>query len=447
MKHKDRRICQFDSTLLALVATLLVVRLGMVAGYPLIIRVMPAWVWTNNDGYETIAVNWMETGTFALQTDVPTAVRLPLYPGMIAVCYAVAGARSVSVMLVQALLSTATGYVLFRLAKSLFSRRAAVASLLLFILHPQANNFVFRCATETLFVFVTMMLVYNMVRYLQTHRQKELVVFALFLGLSLLMRQTFTLLAILCVPALILSHVMHQQNIQRLLRHIGVATATVIIVLAPWVTRNYLHSGHFPVLQTWVGQPLFQGTYVSKHLTDFLFGEKTVAELDQEALSMIREETSSFLGDCPSESRPVAREILADRYARRLAYARLREDPFSSIGRTVRNLFLVPVLQMTWRSTLILMVWNWPLLVLSIIGMNRCFCKERSTFFKAVPIIVVFGYLLVVHALVWPQARYVLPGLIPFSVFAGFTLSQFTGRSRSAGEGDNSRSGVDNPTR
>ena len=81
------------------------------------------------------------------------------------------------------------------------------------------------------------------------------------------------------------------------------------------------------------------------------------------------------------------------------------------------------------------MAWNWPLLVLSIIGVTRCFCKDRSTFVKAVPIIVVFGYLLVVHAVVWPQARYVLPGLIPVSVFAGFALSQFTTRSRSAGEG------------
>lgn len=81
-----------DGTMLLLVAALLLMRLSMVAGYPFFCRVMPEWAWTNNDGYDAIAVNWVETGIFALETGIPTAARLPAYPALIAVCYALSGA-------------------------------------------------------------------------------------------------------------------------------------------------------------------------------------------------------------------------------------------------------------------------------------------------------------------------------------------------------------------
>lgn len=64
------------------------------------------------------------------------------------------------VMIVQALLSTAAGYLLFRMTENLFGRASAVAVMILYIFHPQASNFVFRCATETLFAFLVMLLLY-----------------------------------------------------------------------------------------------------------------------------------------------------------------------------------------------------------------------------------------------------------------------------------------------
>lgn len=421
-KYKSR-FWQVDKVLLGLLATLLVFRLAMVVCYPLIIKVMPTWGWTNNDGYEAIAINWLERGVFALQDDTPTASRLPLYPGLIAACYAVVGFHPLSVMLVQVLLSTATGYVLYLLAKNVVDRRTAIVSLLLFILHPQVNNFVFRCATETLFIFLTMGLVYSMVRYLQTTKRKDMMVFAIFLGLSLLTRQTFMYLALLSIPMLLLSR-MHKQGALKILRHIGLAVATVALIITPWLVRNYSLSGHFPVLQTWVGQPLFQGTYVSMHMSEFLQRNKTISELDQEALEIINVKTNSHLGDFSIDNRPVAREVIADQYARHLAYVRLAENPFSSIQHVLTNLFLAPVLQMTWKSTAMLMLWNWPLLLISCFGMFLSFFKDRNAFLAALPVVIVFFYLLSLHAIVWPQARYVLPGLIPFSVFAGYGLSK-----------------------
>ncbi len=423
MADKTLKTRNNDKVMWALLTVLLIFRVTMILAYPLIIKVMPMWEWTNNDGYEDIAVNWIEQGVFALQEDCPTASRLPLYPGLIAACYAVVGFHPVSVMLLQVLLSVATGFMLYGLAKNVFDRRTAVISLLLFILHPQVNNFVFRCATETVFVFLTMGLLYFTVRYLQTEKRKDLLLVAVFLGLSLLTRQTFMYLALLSIPVIVIFRV-RKQGIVRISGHMGLAVATVVLIVTPWLARNYALSGHFPVLQTWVGQPLFQGTYVSMHMSEFLQGNKTISELDQDALGLINAKTDAYLSESMMDHRPVAREVMADQHARHLAYQGLMEDPISSIQMAMINLFLAPVLQMTWKSTAMLMIWNWPLLLVCCVGVCLSFFKKRKAFFGALPVVIVFGYLLSLHAIVWPQARYILPGLIPFTIFAGYALSK-----------------------
>lgn len=430
MKYISGNAVRSDKILLILLALLFLIRLAMVAGYPVFVKLMPTWTWLNNDGYDTIAINWVTTGTFALEKGVPTATRLPLYPCMIAACYMAAGkAFPLIVMLIQAIFSTATGYMLFRMTEDLFGRQSAIITLSLFIMHPQVNNFIFRCATETLFIFIIMAFLRGIVRYLQAKERKDLIWSAVWLGLSLLLRQTLAPLIVLCLILFLLWSVVRHRITRIAFRRFSIALAIVALILAPWISRNYARTGRVPVLQTWVGQPLFQGTYVSQHLADFLRREKTLTDLDQEALSIIRNKTSTHLSGCPPKSRPIEREIIADRYARRLAYARLMENPWSSFCRVLRNLIFAPVLQMTWKSTFVLMLWNWPLLLLSLTGSVWCFRRQRTAFLRAMPITIIFCYLLILHAMVWPQARYILPGLVPFSAFAGFGLVQIFRRS------------------
>lgn len=422
-----------DRALKLLLAALLLLRLAMVAAYPLLIRVMPAWEWSNNDGYDTIALNWVTTGTFALETGIPTAARLPLYPLLIAGCVVVAGAAfPVLVMLLQGILSTITGYALFRMTQGLFGRRSAFIALLLFMFHPQANNFVFRCATETLFVFLVMMLLHHTVRFIRNSRRSDLLLAAAWLGLSLLTRQTLAPIAMAGIPFLVLWAFLRRRELQRPFISVALALATVALVVAPWVTRNYALSGHAPVLQTWVGQPFFQGLTVSRRLPEFLRREKTLTDLDREALIVIRRQTTNFLKGSTADERPIAREIEADRFARRVARDEMLDDPGPTAMRVLRNLVFAPVLQMTWKSTAVLMLWNWPMLLLSVAGAAGCFLRRRGSFFQAMPVTVVFLYLLAAHALVWPQARYVLPGLLPFLAFAGFCLDWRAWRTETA---------------
>jgi hypothetical protein len=309
------------------------------------------------------------------------------------------------------------------MTNDLFDRRSAIFALVLFILHPQVNNFVFRCATETVFILIITMLVHHLVRYVRSGRPGDLAWAAVWVALSLLTRQTLAPFAILCVPVLMVWRCGHH-DVRKRLRSVAVAVAIVLLILAPWVARNYVQSGHVPVLQTWVGAPLYQGTYVSGNMEEFLARKKSIADLDQQALTEINGRVRELLDHKTTDQRPVACEVAADRYARAMAYSRILKHPGGSSVQLLRNLFLAPVLQMTWRSTYILMLWNWPLLFLCALGVVWCMVAQRQVFIEALPMTVIFLYFLCVHSLIWPQARYILPVLVPFSGFAAFFASR-----------------------
>lgn len=413
-----------------LLALLVAVRLAVVAAYPLLAAHRPEWTWANNDGYDTIAIHWAETGTFALEPGRPTALRLPLYPAAIALAYRGAGAAYPwVVMAAQAALSIWTGGLLFRLAAGLFGRRTAGLAAVLFIFHPHVNNFIFRCATETLFIFLVTALAHETAGFLRTRRRRHLVSAAAALGLSLLTRQTLLPLAWLGLLALAGWVVLPgRKGMGRRAGWTALAAGTVLLLLAPWLVRNRMHAGRW-VLQTWVGQPLCQGIHVQDHLAEFWAGRKTLTDLDGEALARIRHLERRHFGLRPAGLR---REVEADLFFRARARQLAAPTPLAGLKRMALHLPWAPVLQMTRGSTRILMICNWPLLALGLGGVLRCLRRGPPSAWNGLPVLVLFGYLWAVHAATWPQARYVLPGLVPFLAFAAYGLDGLVSAARGA---------------
>lgn len=405
-------------------ALLVAVRMAVVVAYPFLSAHVPEWAWANNDGYDTIAVNWVETGVYSLEPGVPTALRLPLYPALIAVAYRVAGAAYPWVVMgLQAVLSIWTGWLLFRMTAGLFGRRTGIAALVLFIFHPQVNNFVFRCATETLFVFLLVLLSHEAVLFLRTRQARHLAGAAVGMGLSLLTRQTLVPLAWLSLLALLGWSFGNRQEIGRRLKWTVLAAGVVGLLLAPWLARNWVRSGGEWVLQTWVGQPLCQGTYVTRHLDEFLAGRKSLTDLDQDCLLENQILDRRLSRSLPAGTCGIAREVASDQYFRERARQLVARSPVDRARWTARNLLWAPVLQMTWTSTWILMFCNWPLLACGLWGALVCVRKCPRTLVEAAPVWILFGYLLFAHAVAWPQARYVLPGLVPFLSLSAFGLA------------------------
>ncbi len=415
---------KFDRALVVLMAVLLAERL-LVAGvaYPIARDVNPSWDWSNNDGYDAIARNWVETGVYGLEPGVPTAARLPLYPALLAFALKFNGAHYLATALgLQVLLSLATGYFLYKLGYFLFGYRAAIMATILFILHPQVNNFVFRCATETTFIFLVTACLYYAVQFCALQRLPDAAGMALFWALAMLTRPSLELLPLVVLPP-VLIRIFRRQGGARLLI---VAAVLVLIggaMVAPWLARNYSLSGRLPVLNTWTGRALYAGAIVSRNLDFVLSHEQSVTAIDEEANALLGRKIQAYLDADNRRALPsVRQEVEAGDYARDLAIEELRgmAPDWRRIG--FRNLLLAPVLQMSWKSTWILILWNSPLLLLAWAGVLKGALINRKILFITWPIVGTFLYLWLAHALLWPQARYVLPALVPFTVFAAYFL-------------------------
>jgi len=410
--------------LVLLIVLLLAVRLVVVwIVYPYAAAHKPEWRWSNNDGYDRIALNWVETGVYGLEQGVPTAQRLPLYPAYLAACCMLAGRGYAELAMIgQVAMSVMTGLYLYRLGARLFTRRVAALALLVFILHLQVNNFVFRCATETLFILLTVGFVYHTTVLRSAMQWRDAWLAGFYSGLAMLTRSTLWLL-LLIVPVVFLVDAMRHRRGRMDITRVVLVLLLPVIIQMPWLMRNARQSGMFPVYHTWVGHPFYQGSYVVSNIGSFLQRRISVADLDQAGLLELRE--SREYGQCMRESegmRPVAREVLADRCAREMAIRRVSGYGWRLIPLAVTGMLAAPALQMTWTSTLVLAVVNFPLIAAGLAGALLLWKRNPGTLGAGWIVLATFAYGWVVHAAVWPQARYVLPMLVPFLVYAGYCL-------------------------
>lgn len=125
------------------------------------------WAWqghregkipTASDDYETIALSLLERGEYATTPGVPTAIREPVYPLLIAALYAPFGRRPGLVLFVHALLGTATCLLAWKLGTRLFGEKAGLIALAATALHPQLVYYTAYFFRDTLLAFLFMVL-------------------------------------------------------------------------------------------------------------------------------------------------------------------------------------------------------------------------------------------------------------------------------------------------
>lgn len=207
--------------------------------------------------YAQLAGNLLQGHGLAWGPDRLTSIRPPLYPGVVAGIWTVAGSDNLqAVRFVQILLALLTTAVVYALAVRVFGPVVARYAAAAFWLYPSLVFFNFLILTETVFTLLLMVFLLAAVKLVQEPGPAVALACGLSLGLAVLTRSVLWPLPLILCPlvALLIRGSVRTRLILPVLLFAGYA-----VVVAPWAVRNTRLQGVTTIVDTMGGMNLRMG--------------------------------------------------------------------------------------------------------------------------------------------------------------------------------------------
>lgn len=175
--------------------------------------------------------------------------RPPLYPAFLAVLFQFSGDSRFGIGLTQALLDTCNIALIFAITRALFHKpRISVLAALFYALYPEAIELARLLLTETLYTFLSLLGVWVLVRRRDAPADVRLVLVGICFGLAALTREIMGYFALAVVPIWFWLTALPRW------RHALAQTlfflCGLIVILAPWVIRNWQIEQRFVLVST-----------------------------------------------------------------------------------------------------------------------------------------------------------------------------------------------------
>lgn len=183
------------------------------------------------------------------------AYRPPLYPLFLAVAVKI-GAGILGIRIVQALIGALTCIFIYILSKKIFNEKVAIFSGFISAVYPFFIFYTGFLLTETLFIFLVVMSVLTIVNLSQKDTSSNYGLLAgIVNGFAGLCRPTMELFFPFCLIFVLFSKDMLNLKIKKIVY----ACLGFILVLTPWIIRNYVAIGKFVPGTTMGGAVFWEG--------------------------------------------------------------------------------------------------------------------------------------------------------------------------------------------
>ena len=197
-------------------------------------------VFSDGEEYDAIARS-LAAGTGFAVDQAPNTFRPPGYPFFLAAIYGLVGPSYPAVKFVQSVLGALTCVFVLLIGARLFSCRVGVIAASIAAVYPFLVVYTGFLLSETLFVFLSSIFLYALVR-LREHYSVRWAAFAGFiLGLMNVTRPMTLLL-----PALLLVWAWIEfGDRRRAVTIVGIMVAMMMVPIVPWTVRNYVVTDSF----------------------------------------------------------------------------------------------------------------------------------------------------------------------------------------------------------
>jgi hypothetical protein len=250
---------------------ILIVAFALTAGFLFVVlpklgkAVGPEYSLSFVDGYDLIADNLVQGRGYRFQSNASlTMLREPGYPLLLAGAFELGGYNINTVKVVNWLLSIGIACLLLRLTSILTkSWTISIVATLLFLFYPSVLVAEARGGVEILFIFVVLVFLLLLHRAVETGSAWRFVLAGLALGVVVQVRSTP-----LVFPGFLFLYLMFFAT-ERLkaIRNVAVLVLAMMVVMIPWLIRNYRLVGHIVPTATVQGVALQEGQYTCQNLT------------------------------------------------------------------------------------------------------------------------------------------------------------------------------------
>jgi 4-amino-4-deoxy-L-arabinose transferase-like glycosyltransferase len=211
--------------------------------------------------YIKSAIALLRSGIFTFHNyNEPTVFVMPLYPFFLAALFKVFGYGLLgfqAVRIVQAIISCASIFIIFLIAKKLFNRKVAfIASFFYAFYIPNIITSGY-FLTETLFAFLLILLIYLSLIFAESPSKLKFAGLGLLYTVATLCRPTIAIFPVL----LIIYCLVKKIKLKNLIAPFLAFSFIFILIMTPWWVRNYKEYGEFIPLSAASGNPMLQGTY------------------------------------------------------------------------------------------------------------------------------------------------------------------------------------------
>jgi 4-amino-4-deoxy-L-arabinose transferase-like glycosyltransferase len=362
------------------------------------------------DGYDQIATNIAQGNGYRFYPETAeTLLREPGYPILLAGIFLTFGRAFAAVKLVNMILAFATAYLMMLIARKLSASRLVIfGSPLLFIFYPGTLIAESRGGVEILFAFMLTLFILSVYSAVRKNRWQDYLVTGGVLGVTVLVRSTPILFPFVLFGYLLLFDRRESQRFA-ILRNFIAMVVTMLLVLSPWIIRNYSLTGRFVPTSTVLGVAAHTGLYLSTHraVGNVLLDWDAARQRDQ----LARELGYNFKAGYYQYFYSSADELEFSGYLFNKVVHEYRASPALFIRTVGANLFKFWCGGKTWNSVVMNAMVQLPFLASAIVGVIVCVRSDRAR--DIAPMVLLILYVVGVSIPILAQARYSEP-LTPF---------------------------------
>ena len=198
----------------------------------------------DSQAYEKIAVHLLQEHCFCLDPHSVTAGRAPVWPGVIAIIYALSGPRNFFVRLFLCFIGSGTCALVYLWAKDIFSRRIAFVAGIIAALYPGLFIYDGWLYSESLYTFLLLAFSYTLYLVQRTSKRRWMIASGVLLGLLSLTRPNGLIILVLVFLWALIAARAKIISWRTAWESMALIALLALAIVSPWTARNYVVSHH-----------------------------------------------------------------------------------------------------------------------------------------------------------------------------------------------------------